>query len=238
MDHRALRFPDLPEEKPRRLPDALRDPLRLTILAGLLILTIGTVMPWMLIWQPGRDFFEVSGFERAGDAGILLELTLVALALTWSNQAWTSRIAVLVAGPLAVGLVCLALLRVAHMDAMAYFASLDNSGGYGSLLPWFWLAVAGAVVVSAGGAVAAWRARDRVSYRLGLTRSTIGGTIGGVVGAAIGFISGVTIAQLFTEGDLAWVSTSVVVLLSMLLAFLGAWGGARAGASLAGSTRR
>ena len=169
---------------------------------------------------------------------ILLELALVALALTWSNQAWNSRTAVLVAGPLGVGLVCLALLRVAHTDAMSYFASLENSGGYGSLLPWFWVAVAGAVVVAVGGAAEVWRARGRVSYRIGLTRATVGGAIGGIAGAAIGFIAGVTIAELFTEGDLAWVSTSVVVLLSMSLAFLGAWGGALAGAGLARSLRR
>jgi len=238
MDHRALRFPDLPADPPRRLPEALRDPLRLTILAGLLILGIGTVMPWMLIWLPAREFFVVSGFEGAGDAGILLELGLVALALTWSSQAWQSRTAVLVAGPLAVGVACLVLLRVAYSDALEYFASLENSGGYGSLLPWFWVAVAGAIVVAVGGAVEVWQARSRVSYKVPLTRGALGGTVGGLAGAGTGFIAGVTIAQLFTAGDLAWVSTSVIVLLSLLLAFLGAWGGAKVGAGIARSIRR
>jgi hypothetical protein len=238
MDHRALRFPDLPAEEPRRLPEALRDPLRLTILGGLLILGLGTVMPWMVVWLPGRGQFDVSGFERAGDAGILLELGLLALALTWSSQAWHSRTAILVAGPLGVGLACVILLRVTWTDAMAYFASLANAGGYGSILPWFWVAVAGALIVTAGGAVAVWRARERVSFRFGLTRAALGGTIGGLAGAALGFISGVTIAELFTAGDIAWVSTSVVVLLSMLLAFLGAWAGAMAGASIGRSLGR
>jgi hypothetical protein len=238
MDHRALRFPDLPAKQPRRLPEALRDPLRATLLVGLLILAIGTLMPWMLVWMPGRNFFEVSGFERAGDAGILLELGLVALALTWSSQAWHSKIAILLAGPLIVGLACLFLLRVAYADAMTYFASLENSGGYGSLLPWFWVAIVGAIIVTIGGALEVWGARKRVSFKVPLTREAIGGTVGGIGGAALGFIAGVTIAGLFTAGEIPMVETSMVVVLALLLGFLGAWVGATAGAGFARSIRR
>jgi hypothetical protein len=238
VDHRALRFPDLPAEQPRRLPEVLRDPLRLTLLGGLVVLGIGTLMPWMLIWLPGRNFFEVSGFERAGDAGILLELGLVALALTWRDQAWHSKTAVLVAGPLIIGVACLFLLRVAYADAIAYFASLENAGGYGSLLPWFWIAIAGAIIVTVAGALEVWGARGRVSFRMPVTREAIGGTVGGLAGAALGFIAGVTIAGLFTEGDIAMVSTSAVVVLAIFLGFLGAWVGATTGAGLARSIRR
>jgi hypothetical protein len=238
MDHRALRFPDLPERKPRRLPAAFRDRLRLTILAGLAVMLVGDLLPWLRLWMPYRGFFEASGFERAGDAGLILELGLVILALTISDQAWNSRTTILVAGPAILGAICLFVLRNAWADGTSYIHSLDVYGGYGSFLPWFWVAVAGAALVTAGGALAVWRARARLSFRLGLERAVIAGAIGGIVGAIGGFIAGVQIAGLLTKGDIAWVSTSAVVLIAIFLGFLGAYVGAVGAASLARSSRR
>jgi len=237
MEHRRTRFPDLPEESPRRLPAALRDRYRLLMLAGLAIMLIGDLLPWLRLWLPGRGFFELSGFERAGDAGIILELGLVIFGLTWSDQAWNSRATILVAGPLVLGTACLLLLRVIYNDSLSYIRSLAVSGGYGSLLPWFWITLLGALVVTAGGAIRLWRARERVSFRLGLSRTTIGGAVGGLGGAILGFVAGIRIAELFTAGSIATTSTSALVLLSIALAFLGAWVGAVGGASLARSSR-
>jgi len=238
MDHQRLRFPDLPEPAPRRLPAALRDPLRIAILAGLLVMVVGDLLPWMRLWMPYRGFFETSGFERAGDAGLILELGLAILALTFSDQAWNSRTTVLVAGPAVIGAVCLFVLRNAWADGSSYIRSLDIYGGSGEFLPWFWVAVAGASIATIGGAIQLSRARGRLSFRIGLTRTAVAGTVGGLAGAVGGFLAGVRIAELFTAGEIAWVSTSALVLLAILLGFLGAYAGAVGAASLARSSRR
>lgn len=235
MDRPSPRFPELPAPEAQRLPAVLRDPLRLSILAGLLVMLIGDVMPWFRLWLPGRGFFDVSGFERAGDAGLVLELGLVILVLTWADQAWNSRTTLLVAGPLLLGAACVIVLRVAWTAGMSYIRSLAGSGGYGSVLPWFWLAVAGAIIVTVGGAIALWRARGRLSFRVGVSRVAIGGAIGGVAGAIGGFFAGVQISDLMAGDDIAWVSTSLLVLLSIALAFVGAWIGAAIGAGVARS---
>jgi hypothetical protein len=238
MDHQRLRFPDLPESTPRSLPAAFRDPLRIAILVGLLVMLVGDLLPWLRLWMPYRGFFETSGFERAGDAGLVLEFALVILALTFSDQAWNSRTTVLVAGPVVLGAACLFVLRNAWADGTSYIRSLDLYGGYGDFLPWFWVAVAGAAIVTVGGAIQLWRSRGRLSFRLGLTRTAVAGAIGGLAGALGGFLAGVRIAELFTAGDIAWVSTSVVVLLSICLGFLGAYVGAVGAANLARTSRR
>ncbi|HEX5589532.1 MAG TPA: hypothetical protein VFX65_04515 [Candidatus Limnocylindrales bacterium] len=235
MDRPSPRFPELPAPEAQRLPAVLRDPLRLSILAGLLVMLIGDVMPWFRLWLPGRGFFDVSGFERAGDAGLVLELGLVILVLTWADQAWNSRTTLLVAGPLLLGTACVIVLRVAWAAGMSYIRSLAGSGGYGSVLPWFWLAVAGAIIVTVGGAIALWRARGRLSFRVGVSRVAIGGAIGGVAGAIGGFFAGVQISDLMAGDDIAWVSTSLLVLLSIALGFVGAWIGAVIGAGVARS---
>lgn len=193
---------------------------------GLVLLLVGSALPWMRVWLPYHGSFDVSGFERAGDAGLLLELGAVALVLTWSQAAWHSRITVIVAGPLILGLVCALLLRVANGDANIYLGSLTLQGGKGSILPAFWAANVGAAIAAIAGATHLWRSRARLSFNIGLTRQAVAGAVGGFGGAIAGFIAGTTIAQLMTAGSIAAVSSSVVVVLGFLLAIIGAWVGA------------
>ncbi|MBF8289392.1 MAG: hypothetical protein HW391_360 [Chloroflexi bacterium] len=238
MDLRDWRFP---EPAPRRRfsrPNALRDPLRTALLGGLLVMVVGALLPWMQAWLPYQGFFEISGFEGAGDAGLVLELGLIATALTWSDRAWNSRLAILVAGPVILGVICLLVLRIAYTDATIYLRSLEKYGGYGSLQPAFVATIVGAAIASVAGAVQLRRARRRVSFNLGLTGPTVAGTIGGVAGAIGGFIAGVRIAELITAGDIAGVSTSVLVIMAFSLAFVGAWVGAVGASSLARGARR
>lgn len=208
------------------------------LLGGLLLLTVGALLPWIRAWTPGEGAFEVSGFERAGDAGLLLELGAIALVLTWSDRAWTSRITIVVAGPVVLAIASLLVLRIAYGEAGEFLRSLAPAGGYGSILPAFWVTVVGAAVTSVGGGVHLWRARRRLSFSLGVTLPTIAGTIGGVAGAIGGFVAGTRIAELVTAGAIAGVSTSVLILLAFTLAFLGAWVGAVGGSSLVRAARR
>jgi hypothetical protein len=238
MDHRRLRFPDPEPRKRAGLPAVLRDPLRVNLLVGLLLLVIGALVPWIRAWTPGRGFFDVSGFEGAGDAGLVLELGAIAFVLTWSDRAWDSRTTILVAGPAILGAACVLVLRIAYGEAETLLRSLEPTGGYGSVQPGFWVTVGGAVVATVAAAIHLWRGRARLSFNIGLTAPAIAGTIGGVAGAVAGFFAGVRIAELFTAGAIAGVSTSVLVLLSFTLAFLGAWVGAVGAAGLARTSRR
>ncbi|MEO8468340.1 MAG: hypothetical protein ABI573_01585 [Chloroflexota bacterium] len=226
MTHHSLRFPEPTPRKRRSLRETFRDPVRAPLIVGLVLLLIGSALPWMRVWLPYNGFFEVSGFERAGDAGLLLELAAVALILTWSQAAWHSRITVIVAGPFILALVCALLLRVANGDANIYLGSLKLQGGNGSILPAFWAANVGAVVALIAGAIHVWRARARLSFNIGLTRQAVAGAVGGVGGAVAGFLMGTTIAQLLTVGSIAAVASSVVVVLGFLLAIIGGWFGA------------
>lgn len=238
MDLRDWRFP---EPAPRRRfgrPDALRDPIRIALLGGLVLMMVGALLPWMRAWLPYQGFFEISGFERAGDGGLVLELGLVATALTWSDRAWNSRLAVLVAGPVILSFICLLVLRIAHVDGTNYLRSLEKYGGYGSVLPAFVATIVGAAFATVAGAVQLRHARHRVSFNLGLTGQAVAGTIGGVAGAIGGFMAGARIADLITAGEIAGVSTSVLVIMAFTLAFVGAWVGALGAAGLVRTARR
>jgi hypothetical protein len=198
----------------------------------------GAVLPWLETWRPYVGVVHVSGFERAGDAALVLEAGAVAFVLTWSDRAWSSRTTLLVAGPLVLTITCLLLLRVAYGDGLIYIRSFDAYGGHGSVLPGFWIAAVGAGAATIPAAVHLWQARGRLSFDLGLTVPAVGGAIGGVAGAVGGFMAGVTIAQLFTAGAIAGVVSSVLVPLAIALAFVGGWLGAVGGARLVRSTRR
>ena len=189
--------------KRRSLRETLRDRVRLTLLVGLGLLLVGAVLPWMRVWLPYEGFFDVTGFERAGDAGLLLEFGVVGLVLTWSERAWHSRVTVLVAGPFLLAVASVALLRVAHGDANIYLDSLAPRGGNGSILWPFWAANAGAVLASIAGAAHLWQARSRLSFDIGLTVPAVAGTVGGVAGAVLGFVMGTTIAERLAAGAIA-----------------------------------
>jgi hypothetical protein len=237
MDHRRLAFP---ERKPKRssLRDLLRDPLRATLLGALVVMVIGTLRPWIHGWLPGIGDFTVSGFERAGDAAIILELGIVGVVLTGSDRAWNSRITPLVVGPLVIAVGCLLIVRIAWVEATEYLDSLNPRGGHGEILPWFWMTGLGAAVGTLAGAIAVWRARGRLSFNPGLTPSAVAAAVGAVAGAVFGFIAGTRIAELLTAGSIAGVASSVIVIVAVALAFLGAWVGAVGAASLARPSRR
>ncbi len=237
MDHHRLRFPAPVPPKRRSLRETLRDRVRLALLVGFGVMLVGAALPWMRVWLPYQGFFDVTGFDRAGDAGLLLEFGAVGLVLTWSERAWHSRVTILVAGPLLLGAVSVLLLRVTHGDANIYLDSLEPRGGSGSILLPFWAANAGAALATIAGAVHLWRARTRLSFNIGLTVPAVAGAIGGVAGAILGFVAGTRIAELLTAGAIAGVSSSVVVFLSFVLAFITGWVGAVGGARLARAAR-
>jgi hypothetical protein len=214
------------------LPHALREPLRAATLVAVIVTVAGAMLPFMRIFRPGTGWFDITGFEQTGDGGFVLELAIVAGVLVWIDGAWNSRIAALVAGPTVIGAACVLILRDFYQTGLVYLDGLRGSGGHGGFEPGFWIAVAGAVAITATGAARTWLVRDRLSFRPGATMTSLAGVAGGVVGAILGFVVGSTIAPMLVRGTVGQTSTMAVIA-AIALAFLGAWFGAIAASSAA-----
>jgi len=241
MAHERLRFPEPSRQADPRVPAALRNPLRVVLLAAAATVVVAAVIPWIHAWRPGIGWYDVTGFEGAGDGGFALELAVVAAAFVWSDRAWGSRMALIVGAPALLGAACAMLLNDFHQTGVTYLDGLRNSGGHGTFEAAFWIALAGSLLLLAGGGLAVWQARGRLTFAVDTRAAMIRGgfgAAGGVAGGVGGFIAGTRIAVLLTQGASTGATTSVLVLLSIALAFVGAWVGAIGGASLARSIRR
>jgi hypothetical protein len=234
---RLSRFQPTPKEA-WRMPAALTDIVRLTLLIAGAMLVVGSVSDWIEVWLLDRGWFGVSAFQRFGDGGITLELGIVLFVFAWSERVHGSRLAAFVAAPLVIGIVCVLVLRIAFDDIQQYLDSLSPQGGKGYILPGYWLTLGGAVLATLGGFVRIWRVRREVRWSIGIDRSHVGASAGALVGAIAGFAVGAIIAQLLTSGSIGGVTGSVLVVTALVFGFAGTWLGASAGSRLAASTRR
>ncbi len=222
MTRQLAEFPAPGTRPPRKMPPALRDPLRTATLVGVAMLVVGALLPWIHAFRPGTGWFDVSGFEQAGDGGIVLELAILAGALVWSNRAWNSRMALVVAAPTVLAVTCLAIMRVSYEMGQTFLRLLANAGGQGTYQIGFWLTILGRIVTAVAGAIAIWRARGRLHFSLGGAGRIIAGAVGAVVGGAGGFIVGSQIAGLLTQDSVVGAS-AILITLAFALMFVGAW---------------
>ena len=222
MTRQLAEFPAPGTRSPRRMPPALKDPLRIATLLGVALLILGALLPWIRAFRPGTGWFDVSGFEQAGDGGIVLELAILAGALVWSNRAWNSRMALVVAAPTVLAVTCLAIMRVSYETSLTFLRLLANAGGQGTLQVGFWLTILGGIVTAVAGAIAIWRARGRLHFSLGGAGRIIAGAVGALVGGAGGFIVGSQIAGLLTQGSVVGAS-AILITLAFALMFVGGW---------------
>lgn len=225
MTRQLAEFPAPGTRPPRRMPPALRDPLRAATLVGVALLIIGALLPWIHAFRPGTGWFDISGFEQAGDGGIVLELAIVAGILVWSNRAWNSHMAIVVAAPTLLAITCLAIMRVSYDVSQTYLRLLANAGGHGTYQVGFWLVIAGGIVTAIAGSIAIWRARGRLRFSIGGAGRIITGALGALVGGGGGFIVGSQIADLLTQGSTVGAS-AILITFAFALMFVGAWLGA------------
>lgn len=222
MTRQLAEFPAPGTRPPRKMPPALQDPLRTATLVGVAMLIIGSLLPWIHAFRPGTGWFDVSGFEQAGDGGIVLELAILAGALVWSNRAWNSRMALVVEAPALLAVTCLAIMRVSYEMGQTFLRLLANAGGQGTYQIGFWLTILGGIVTAVAGAIAIWRARGRLRFSLGGAGRIIAGAVGALVGGAGGFIVGSQIAGLLTQDSVVGAS-AILITLAFALMFVGAW---------------
>jgi hypothetical protein len=217
--------PFAPTAPRKGLHPALRDPIRVGLWLGGASLVIGSLLGWLQVWLPYQGWTEISSFERAGDGLITLELGLVLVALGWSERAGESRLAVVVAAPLAVGLFAFIAMRLAYQDGAIYLASLTKYGGRGDYLPGFWLATAGAVIATVAGAGRVFVARRRVRFGIRLDPATIAGTVGGVAGAVLGIGAAVVVGERLSASSA--LAGTAATFFAIVFGLFGAWLGAR-----------
>ncbi|HEX7951169.1 MAG TPA: hypothetical protein VF494_12530 [Candidatus Limnocylindrales bacterium] len=224
--------PFRPTPPERGLPHALKDPVRLALIVAGGLLFAGSLLSWIEVFLPGHGWREVSSFEGAGDGAITLELGLIIAALAFADRISESRLPVAVLLPLVLATASLALMKLGWDDAQAYLASLKNSGGHGYMLPGFWIALAGAVLAVLGGAVAVYRVRREVTFRVHVSRTTGASVLGGATGAVVGIGAAVVLGEYV--GTNATVAGSAVTFLSIVFGIVGAWLGSRIGRAFAG----
>jgi len=223
-----------PTPRQRGLPHVFRDPVRAATLAAGVLLFVGSLLSWIEAFQPGLGWTDISSFARAGDGAITFELGLIIGLIAWADRTATSRIPAIIALPLILGLASLVLMKLGFDSAEEYLASLAHGGGYGYLLPGFYIALAGAVLATGAGAAAVLRARRHVSFAIEVRRQTLAPILGGALGAVMGMVAAVVLGEDFGTDPTS--TGSAVTLLVIILAIVGGWLGARVGGAFGGST--
>jgi hypothetical protein len=221
-----------PTPRERGLPGVFRDPVRTALLISGVLLFVGSLLDWIEVFQPGHGWTSISSFARAGDGAITLELGLIIGLIAWADRTATSRLPALIALPLVLGIASLLLMKLSFDSAQELLASLANGGGYGYLLPGFYVALAGALLATGLGAAAVLRARRHVSFTFEVRRATLAPILGGAVGAVLGMLAAVVLGENF--GTDPTTTGSAVTLLVIVLAIVGGWLGSRVGGAFAG----
>ncbi|HEY2888532.1 MAG TPA: hypothetical protein VGJ17_07940 [Candidatus Limnocylindrales bacterium] len=226
--------PFRPTPQQRKLPDALRDPVRIVLLVAGLGVFVGSAMSWAAYFLPGHGLQEISSFERAGDGAITLVLGIILVGITWADRIAESKLPGLVLLPLVLGVVSISLVKFGWDQDQSFLAGLANAGGYGYMLPGFWATLAAAGLAVLAGAVHVIRMRDQVSYSLRVSSETMTTAISGLVGAVIGIGAAVVIGEDFSSNPT--ITGSAVTFLSIILGLVGAWLGAKIGKSFVGGS--
>jgi len=226
--------PFRPTPQQRRLPDALRDPVRIALLVAGLGLFVGSATSWAQYFLPGHGIQEISSFERAGDGAITLVLGIVLIGITWADRIAESKLPGLVLLPLVLGIVAVSLVKFGWDQDQAFLAGLKSAGGYGSMLPGFWATLAAAALAVVAGAAHVVRMRGQVSYAVEVSSATMTTAVAGVIGAVIGIGAAVVIGEDFSSNPT--ITGSAVTFLSIILGLVGAWLGARIGRSFIGGS--
>jgi hypothetical protein len=211
----------------------LRDPIRLALAVGSVIMAIGALAPWA---QGMIGLLPVSfgGLDGAAD-GLIMFTLAIALALIARNPGFLEaadegrRWA-----PMLIGLACVCLWLLGRQAAEMEIGRWENDDGSGSLQPGYWVAGVGVAIVAIAGSIASLRHHEGESGgRLSLVRKPrrsdlvpLATTLGAIVGMVAGAAFALALFPPVTVG-------APMVFFGGIGVVLGAFGGRRIGRALA-----
>lgn len=142
----------------RRGRALLRDPLRLALIVGAVVMAIGAMMPWaegMVGLLPVR----FGGFDGAADGLILATLGLVLVFIGRNRDFLDAVDGARRWAPMLIGLACVALWLLGRQSSEIAISHWEEDDGSGSLVIGWWIAGIGALAVAIVGSIAPLRLR-------------------------------------------------------------------------------
>lgn len=192
----------------RRGPGLLRDPLRLALVAGTLVLIAGALLPWAEGMIGLLPVAYGGGLDPTAD-GLFAAIVGAVLLFFVRDRGFIEA----VEGPrrwapMVIGLACLGLWLVGAQSAGNAIRRWEGDDGTGSLAPGYWIAGVGAVAVAIAGTIAALRRRPgEPAVRMPLPRrprrsdiETVAAAAGAVLGAIAGSVGALLLFDPVTVG--------------------------------------
>jgi hypothetical protein len=131
----------------------LRDPLRLGLVSGAVVMAIGGFLPW----AEGHIGFlpkQFGGLDGAADGTIMAGLAVVLVVIVRTPEFLESADGGRRWVPMIIGLASIALWLLGRQQAEAAIRSWEDDGGGGTLQVGYWVAGLGAAAVALFGSVA------------------------------------------------------------------------------------
>jgi hypothetical protein len=177
----------------RSHPEFLRNPVRLAIAIGAVIMLVGAMLPWaegMVGLLPVR----FGGFDGAADGLILAGFAVVALLFARSPDFLDAVDGARRYAPLLLGLACVGVWLLGWQAGQIRIAGWVEDSGDGSMSVGYWIAGVGVLIVAVAGAYATFRYHEgQTSDPRALLRMprrsdavTLFAWIGGLAGLALG----------------------------------------------------
>jgi hypothetical protein len=141
-------------EDPERRP-IYREPARVAILAGALMLILAMFFPFADGRLEGTDGtisrVSVSGLEGAGDGAILLLFGLIAAFIVLYRGAAESTVELVRLAPMVLGIAAILILVTAWRETSDQIGRWAAAGGTGQPAAGIWLSAAGSIVLAIAG---------------------------------------------------------------------------------------
>lgn len=184
-----------------------RDPLRLGLAIGAVIMMIGGFLPWAE-GHVGYLPMRFGGLDGASDGLIMATLGLVLLLMVRSADFLSAPDGGRRWAPMVIGLVCVGIWLLGRQRAELSIATWEDDAGGGSIVAGWWFAGLGVLLVAILGSYVSLRHHEgetssptallRLPRRSDLV--TLGATVGAVVGAVVGIAAALAIFSPTTVG--------------------------------------
>jgi hypothetical protein len=177
--------------------DFIRNPIRIALTVGALIMFVGALMPWaegLVGFLPVRH----GGFDGAADGLILAAFAIVALLFARSRDFLDAADGARRWAPLLLGLACVGIWLLGWQSSQIAIQHWEEDDGHGAMAIGYWVAGLGVWIVAIVGAYATLRYHEGQTSDptalVRLPRRSDAVPIATAIGAVIGLIAGAVLA--------------------------------------------